>query len=139
MGGHLFPDIPCKLCSKPVDLSADLSADENGKAVHEECYVKHITIFPATIRLAPWLRIRSIAWRRELEDYPHGNKPIPKLRKAPAASVTAPERQPTQIAPRGRSALAALCSLQPSRLRVMSWAISENQNEFGTVERAERR
>jgi len=43
MGGHPFPDIPCKLCSKPVDLSADLSADENGKAVHEECYVKQIT------------------------------------------------------------------------------------------------
>jgi hypothetical protein len=43
MGGHPFPDIPCKLCSKPLDLSVDLSADENGKAVHEECYVKHIT------------------------------------------------------------------------------------------------
>ncbi len=43
MGGHPFPDIPCKLCGKPVNLSADLSADENGKAVHEECYVKHIT------------------------------------------------------------------------------------------------
>jgi hypothetical protein len=43
MGGHPFPDITCKLCSKPVDLSVDLSADENGKAVHEECYVKHIT------------------------------------------------------------------------------------------------
>ena len=43
MGGHPFPDRPCKLCSKPVDLSADLSADENGKAVNEECYVKHIT------------------------------------------------------------------------------------------------
>ena len=43
MGGHPFADIPCKLCSKPVDLAADLSADENGKAVHEECYVKHIT------------------------------------------------------------------------------------------------
>ena len=43
MGGHPFPDIPCELCSKPVDLSADLSADENGRAVHEECYVKHIT------------------------------------------------------------------------------------------------
>lgn len=43
MGGHPFPDIPCNLCGKPVDLSADRSADENGKAVHEECYVKHIT------------------------------------------------------------------------------------------------
>jgi len=45
MGGHPFPDIPCPLCSKSVDLSADHCADENGKAVHEECYVKHITSF----------------------------------------------------------------------------------------------
>ena len=37
------PEIPCVICSKPVDLSADLSADENGKAVHTECYVKQIT------------------------------------------------------------------------------------------------
>ena len=43
MGGHPFPEIPCALCNKAVDLSADLHADENGKAVHEDCYVKHIT------------------------------------------------------------------------------------------------
>ncbi len=43
MAGHSFPEISCKLCSKPVDLKVDLSADENGKAVHEDCYVKHIT------------------------------------------------------------------------------------------------
>jgi hypothetical protein len=42
MGGHPFREIPCKLCAKPVDLTVDLSADENGKAVHEDCYVKHI-------------------------------------------------------------------------------------------------
>ena len=42
MGGHPF-HIPCELCSKPVDLSVDLCADESGKAVHEECYVNHIT------------------------------------------------------------------------------------------------
>jgi hypothetical protein len=42
MGGHPFPEIPCTLCNKAVNLSADLYADENGKAVHEECYVKHI-------------------------------------------------------------------------------------------------
>jgi hypothetical protein len=29
--------------AKPVDLQADLTADENGKAVHEHCYVQHIT------------------------------------------------------------------------------------------------
>ena len=43
MAGHPFPEIFCKLCNKPVDLTADLSADENGKAVHENCYVRHIT------------------------------------------------------------------------------------------------
>ncbi len=43
MGGHPFPEIPCKLCAKAVDLTVDLSADENGKAVHEDCYVEHIT------------------------------------------------------------------------------------------------
>ena len=43
MGGHPFQEIPCTICAKPVDLTVDLSADENGKAVHEDCYVKHIT------------------------------------------------------------------------------------------------
>jgi hypothetical protein len=37
------PEIPCVICSKPVDLSVDLSADESGKAVHTECYVKRIS------------------------------------------------------------------------------------------------
>jgi hypothetical protein len=52
MGGHTFPEIPCKICAKPVDLTGDLYADENGKPVHEDCYVKHVTSsrrdFPAT-------------------------------------------------------------------------------------------
>ena len=43
MKSRPFPEIPCAICNKPVDLSADLSADENGKAVHTECYVKRIT------------------------------------------------------------------------------------------------
>jgi hypothetical protein len=43
MKSHLSPEIPCVICSKPVDLSVDLSADENGKAVHTECYVKRIS------------------------------------------------------------------------------------------------
>jgi hypothetical protein len=42
MVGHPFPETPCIVCAKAVDLSVDLSADENGKAVHEECYVKRI-------------------------------------------------------------------------------------------------
>jgi hypothetical protein len=40
MGGHPFPEISCILCSNPVNLISDLSTDENGKAIHEECYVK---------------------------------------------------------------------------------------------------
>jgi hypothetical protein len=43
MKSRAFPEIPCLICSKPVDLSTDLSADENGKAIHTECYVKRIT------------------------------------------------------------------------------------------------
>jgi hypothetical protein len=40
--GSPFQEISCVLCSKPVDLSVDLSADENGKAVHDNCYVNYI-------------------------------------------------------------------------------------------------
>ncbi len=42
MGGHPFLEISCIICSKPVDLTVDLSTDENGKAVHTDCYVKRI-------------------------------------------------------------------------------------------------
>jgi hypothetical protein len=43
MAGHPFPEISCAICAKPVDLQIDLSANENGKAVHEKCYVKQTT------------------------------------------------------------------------------------------------
>jgi hypothetical protein len=43
MGGHPFPEILCTICNKTVDLSVDLNANEKGQAVHEECYVKHLT------------------------------------------------------------------------------------------------
>jgi hypothetical protein len=46
MNNRPFPEIPCVVCSKPVDLVADLSADENGKTVHTECYVQQITSPP---------------------------------------------------------------------------------------------
>jgi hypothetical protein len=42
MGGHPFPEIPCTVCTKPVDLAVDLYADEHGHAVHEDCYVSSI-------------------------------------------------------------------------------------------------
>jgi hypothetical protein len=52
MGGHPFSEIPCAICNKAVNLSADLTANENGKAVHEECYLKHITGFRSNIPAA---------------------------------------------------------------------------------------
>jgi hypothetical protein len=42
MDGPL-PEITCAICAKLLNLRIDLCADENGKAVHEECYVKRIT------------------------------------------------------------------------------------------------
>ncbi len=35
MGGHPCSVLHCVICAEPVDLTVDLSADENGKAVHE--------------------------------------------------------------------------------------------------------
>jgi hypothetical protein len=43
MGDHPFQETPCKICAEPVVLTVELSADENGKAVHEDCYVKQVT------------------------------------------------------------------------------------------------
>jgi hypothetical protein len=34
--------INCPLCNQPVSLTSDTYADENGKAVHQECYQKRI-------------------------------------------------------------------------------------------------
>jgi hypothetical protein len=59
MGSGPFSEIPCKLCSKPVDLTSDLSADENGKAVHSECYVRHIIGTLQSHRAIPSLATRS--------------------------------------------------------------------------------
>jgi hypothetical protein len=43
MGGHPFPEINCIVCNHPITLETDLNADENGKPVHEECYVNNLT------------------------------------------------------------------------------------------------
>jgi hypothetical protein len=33
----------CGICHEPVDLQSDATVtDEDGKAIHEHCYVKHI-------------------------------------------------------------------------------------------------
>jgi hypothetical protein len=43
MGGRPISEITCTMFVKPVKLQIDLTADENGKAVHEDCYIKQIT------------------------------------------------------------------------------------------------
>jgi hypothetical protein len=42
MGSSHFPEISCIICSQPINLETDLCTDENGNAVHEDCYVKKI-------------------------------------------------------------------------------------------------
>ncbi len=32
----------CRICDKPLCLETDTNTDEDGRAVHEECYLKHI-------------------------------------------------------------------------------------------------
>jgi hypothetical protein len=49
MKSRLSPELPCPICSRSVDLSVDLSADENSKAVHTECYVNRV----ATLQSGP--------------------------------------------------------------------------------------
>ena len=42
-----FPEISCMLCSRPVNLQTDLCTDDNGQAVHENCYVNSLLAAPA--------------------------------------------------------------------------------------------
>jgi hypothetical protein len=63
--------IPCVICNKPVNLQTDLCADENGKAVHDSCYIKRIegapdskppimfSPFPETWRVVPQEHLAS--------------------------------------------------------------------------------
>jgi hypothetical protein len=43
MGSSPFPEVSCRICGKSIDLCVDLHTDENGKSVHEGCYLKQIT------------------------------------------------------------------------------------------------
>ena len=36
----------CRNCNKPLKLGIDTAADEEGKALHETCYVKQVTDAP---------------------------------------------------------------------------------------------
>jgi hypothetical protein len=44
MGVHPVQKIRCPICRKPIDLTVDLCADENGQPVHEDCYARRITV-----------------------------------------------------------------------------------------------
>jgi hypothetical protein len=34
--------ITCPICNEPIDLQKDKYADEDGKTVHESCYVRRL-------------------------------------------------------------------------------------------------
>jgi hypothetical protein len=40
----------CRICHEPVSLKSDTVTDENGNAVHEECYVKEIISHRRTLQ-----------------------------------------------------------------------------------------
>jgi RNA polymerase sigma factor (sigma-70 family) len=42
MGGRAGAGMQCLLCNRPLDLQTDLNANENGMAVHEDCYAQSI-------------------------------------------------------------------------------------------------
>jgi hypothetical protein len=48
MGNTPRPEsiITCALCHQPINLDRDRYADEDGKIVHEECYVKRLMSSP---------------------------------------------------------------------------------------------
>jgi hypothetical protein len=62
MGGHPVPGkIPCAICNNPVDLGVDPSVDENGKAVHENCYVNQRGNSPHYFWLPTYRKLRNYA------------------------------------------------------------------------------
>jgi|HubBroStandDraft_6_1064221.scaffolds.fasta_scaffold18560_3 hypothetical protein len=40
----------CRICHEPVSLKSDTVTDENGKAVHEDCYVREIISLRRTLQ-----------------------------------------------------------------------------------------
>jgi hypothetical protein len=43
MDGNENTSTLCPICNKPVGLTFDTAVDEDGKAVHELCYVSEVT------------------------------------------------------------------------------------------------
>jgi hypothetical protein len=42
MSRRPFPGILCARCHKPVDLRIEPCSDENGRAIHWDCYVESV-------------------------------------------------------------------------------------------------
>jgi hypothetical protein len=42
MVGRTPQEITCSICNKPIDLQRDKYADEDGKIVHENCYIQRL-------------------------------------------------------------------------------------------------
>jgi hypothetical protein len=82
----------CRICNKPVGLTFDTAVDEDGKAVHELCYVREVTTHQngshweslyddAIAELDPIILLDKIAVAERaigdrLEDALHGRNPI---------------------------------------------------------------
>jgi hypothetical protein len=81
----------CRICDKPVGLTFDTAVDEDGKAVHELCYVREVTNQNGSnwltlyndavaeldpIKLLDKIEVAQKAIGDRLEDALHGRNPI---------------------------------------------------------------
>ena len=91
MDGEKTTGILCRICNKPVGLTFDTDVDQDGKAVHELCYVREVTnqncsnwqslYNDAVAELDPPLLLQKIEAAQKaigdrLEDALHGRNPI---------------------------------------------------------------
>ena len=50
----------CVMCGRPVSEMVDINIDENGKGVHEQCYVDRLTGKSDTTAPLPFLGVRNL-------------------------------------------------------------------------------
>jgi hypothetical protein len=50
----------CRICHEPVSLASDTVVDEDGKPVHESCYVKEMTGQDPAAEVARILSVRRL-------------------------------------------------------------------------------
>ena len=53
MSGQAQFRVLCRICGEPVSMILDTVTDENGKAVHERCYVQQI-LAPGSAQRHQW-------------------------------------------------------------------------------------